>query len=49
MLVILVLKAIIVENNIMSAKPFFGRITEGSLKGPKHEISFFFDLFFANL
>jgi hypothetical protein len=35
---ILVLKAIIVENNILSARPFNGQITEISWKGPKHEI-----------
>jgi hypothetical protein len=35
---ILVLKAIIVENNIMSARLFYGQITESSRKSPKHEI-----------
>jgi hypothetical protein len=35
---ILVLKAIIVESNIMSARPFYRLITESSRKGPKHEI-----------
>jgi hypothetical protein len=34
---ILNLKAIIVENNIMSARPFYGQITESSRKGPKHK------------
>jgi hypothetical protein len=51
------LKAIIVENNIMSARPFYGQITESSRKGPKHEIlnprkggyTFFLNLLFANL
>jgi hypothetical protein len=35
---VLVLKAIIVENNIMSASTFYGQITEGSRKGAKHVI-----------
>jgi hypothetical protein len=35
---ILVLKEIIVENNIRSARTYYGQVTESSRKGPKHEI-----------